>query len=73
MRRWALIAAAAATVAGVARRGRGARARLLDGSAEALRMPTLPEGVTTLDPPVLPIPATASPDVTTRSRSSCTT
>ncbi len=60
MRRWALIAAAAATVAGVALAVVGLTHDSSDG-ARALSMPTLPEGVTTLDPPVLPAPKPLHP------------
>jgi peptidoglycan/xylan/chitin deacetylase (PgdA/CDA1 family) len=60
MRRWALIAAGAATVAGVAL-AVVALTHDSSSSTEALRLPTLPEGVTTLDPPVLPIPEPLHP------------
>jgi peptidoglycan/xylan/chitin deacetylase (PgdA/CDA1 family) len=60
MRRWALIAAAAATVAGVALAVVGLTRDSSDG-ARALSLPTLPEGVTTLDPPVLPAPKALHP------------
>ncbi len=63
MRRWALIAAAAATVAGVAVAVVALVHDSSDGAA-ALSMPTLPEGVTTLDPPVLPAPEPLRPTST---------
>jgi peptidoglycan/xylan/chitin deacetylase (PgdA/CDA1 family) len=60
MRRWAIIATALATVPGV---GIAVAAITHDSSsdADALHLPTLPEGVTTLDPPVLPIPEPLHP------------
>ena len=60
MRRWALIAAVAATVAGVALTAVAITHESSD-SADALHMPTLPEGATTLDPPVLPVPPPLHP------------
>ena len=72
MRRWAIIAAAAATVAGVVV-AVAALTHDTSGSAEALRLPTLPKGVRTLHPPALPPPTSAPSDVAIRSRSSCTT
>jgi len=63
MRRWALIAAAVATAAGVAVAVVALGHDSSDGAA-ALSMPTLPEGVTTLDPPVLPAPEPLHPTST---------
>ena len=60
MRRWAIIAAGAAPVAG----GVVAVAALThgtSGSAQAPRMPTLPKGVRTLHPPALPPPPPLHP------------
>jgi peptidoglycan/xylan/chitin deacetylase (PgdA/CDA1 family) len=53
MRRWAILAAAAATIAGVVV-AVAALTHDTSGSAEALRMPTLPRGERTLHPPAPP-------------------
>ena len=60
MRRWAIIAAAAATVAGVVV-AVAALTHDTSGSAEAPLMPTLPRGVRTLHPPDLPSPPPLHP------------